>query len=128
MIGECHNSECGIVYCSSRFECESLSFHLVESCFTAAPYHASFSDIEREFSQGNWMAGLCQIIWATSAFGMGVNKPNLEFVYHLTMPSSLSYYYQECGRSGQDGSLASSVMFYNFSNLLFFKRLSDGME
>jgi superfamily II DNA helicase RecQ len=51
------------MYCSSRFECKSLSFHLVECCFTAAPYHAGFSDVEREYSQENWMAGLCQVLF-----------------------------------------------------------------
>jgi superfamily II DNA helicase RecQ len=55
-------SYCGINYCSSRFECESLARHLVNAGFTAAPYHAGMTDVQRESFQGNWMLGLCQVI------------------------------------------------------------------
>jgi superfamily II DNA helicase RecQ len=62
MIADSHMSDCGIVYCSSRFECESLARHLVNAGFTAAPYHTGMTDVQRESFQGNWILGLCQVI------------------------------------------------------------------
>ncbi|EFX70193.1 hypothetical protein DAPPUDRAFT_61614, partial [Daphnia pulex] len=113
-IAAIDKSACGIVYCSSRKECESLALLFVKAGYTAAPYHAGLSDVERDACQQQWMSGLCQIMCATNAFGMGVNKPNVRLVVHLSMPTSISSYYQECGRAGRDGLVASCVLFFQF--------------
>lgn len=80
------------------------------------PYHAGRTDGQRESTQNKWMSGAINIICATNAFGMGVDKPNVRFVIHHTMPMSLCNFHKESGRGGRDGEISESIMFYQKSD------------
>jgi bloom syndrome protein len=107
-------NKCGIVYCISRNECESVSKFLVSKKIRALAYHAGMTDKQRADAQMKWTNGCdCKVVCATIAFGMGVDKPDVRFVIHLGLPKSLEGYYQESGRAGRDGQVSFCLLFYN---------------
>ncbi|CAF0746181.1 unnamed protein product [Adineta steineri] len=114
---------CGIVYCFSRMECERSAAYLSQSGVTARAYHAGLEDQDRADVQTQWANDDYQVICATIAFGMGIDKPNVRFVIHLSMPKSIEGYYQESGRAGRDGGLAHCYLFYSYQDLVKIKRL-----
>ncbi|UJR38488.1 hypothetical protein I4U23_031156 [Adineta vaga] len=114
---------CGIVYCFSRAECERSAQYLSKSGVTAQAYHAGLEDQERANVQTQWANDEYQVICATIAFGMGIDKPNVRFVIHLSMPKSIEGYYQESGRAGRDGEQAYCYLFYCYQDLVKTKRL-----
>ncbi|CAF3569054.1 unnamed protein product [Rotaria sordida] len=114
---------CGIVYCFSRAECERSASYLSKSGVTAQAYHAGLIDQERTDVQTRWANDEYQVICATIAFGMGIDKPNVRFVIHLSMPKSIEGYYQESGRAGRDGEQAYCYLFYSYQDLIKTKRL-----
>jgi ATP-dependent DNA helicase RecQ len=102
----------GIIYTGTRKAAEEIRAALAESGVDALFYHAGLKPKEREEIQESFMSGNAEVIVATNAFGMGVDKPNVRFVYHYHAPDSLDSYYQEMGRAGRDGAKAEAVLFY----------------
>lgn len=106
----------GIIYCLSQRDCEKVATELVSEGVRAAPYHAGLPADIRERNQHAWTAGGVQVICATLAFGMGINKHNVRFVYHHSMPKNLEGYYQESGRAGRDGRPSRCVLYFSMSD------------
>lgn len=103
----------GIIYCSSRRKCDELSEKLRAIGIAAVPYHAGLEPEVRQQNQHDFIFGEARIVVATIAFGMGVDKPDVRFVFHADMPRSLEGYYQETGRAGRDGLPADCIFFYS---------------
>jgi ATP-dependent DNA helicase RecQ len=108
-----HRGEAGIIYCQSRNNVETLTKKLNLAGFRALPYHAGLSDSERSRNQEMFIKDDVDIIVATIAFGMGINKSNVRFVIHYDLPRNLESYYQETGRGGRDGSPCECILFFS---------------
>ncbi|XP_039959584.1 Bloom syndrome protein homolog [Bactrocera tryoni] len=119
------SSWCGIVYCLSRKECEDVANKLHASGIKSLAYHAGLTDPMRETRQKDWLTGKVRVICATIAFGMGIDKPDVRFVLHFSLPKSIEGYYQEAGRAGRDGDIAQCVLYYNYSDMMRMKKLLD---
>ncbi|XP_071950989.1 ATP-dependent DNA helicase Q5-like isoform X2 [Antedon mediterranea] len=104
---------CGIVYALSRNSCDEVAAKLSYRGLKSKSYHAGLKAAEREQVQNDWMQGIVPVIVATISFGMGVDKANVRFVAHFTMPKSMAGYYQESGRAGRDGQPAFCRLYYN---------------
>lgn len=112
-----HKGKSGIVYCLSRKKVEEIAQLLQVNGFKAAPYHAGLEPEVREKNQDDFLNEETDIIVATIAFGMGIDKPDVRFVVHYDVPKSLEGYYQETGRSGRDGLEGHCLMFYSHNDL-----------
>ncbi|XP_018562825.1 Bloom syndrome protein homolog isoform X2 [Anoplophora glabripennis] len=113
----------GIIYCLARKDCVNLSSYLRHLGITAKPYHAGLETEVREQTQKEWMQDQFHVIVATIAFGMGIDKPDVRFVIHNTIPKSLEAYYQETGRAGRDGEVSYSYLFYSYEDVIRTMRL-----
>ncbi|XP_036400178.1 Bloom syndrome protein homolog [Megalops cyprinoides] len=114
----------GIVYCLSRNDCDSLADRLQRAGIAALAYHAGLNDSDREYVQNKWInQDGCQVICATIAFGMGIDKPDVRYVIHASLPKSVEGYYQESGRAGRDGEISQCVLFYSYTDVIRIKRL-----
>ncbi|XP_039173258.1 ATP-dependent DNA helicase Q-like 4A isoform X2 [Eucalyptus grandis] len=122
-IKENHFDECGIIYCLSRMDCEKVAEKLQEYGHKAAFYHGSMDPAQRAFVQKQWSKDEINIICATVAFGMGINKPDVRFVIHHSLPKSIEGYHQECGRAGRDGQHSSCVLYYSYSDYIRVKHM-----
>lgn len=121
----------GIIYCFSRKQVDELSADLVRYGYSARPYHAGLADEERHRNQEAFIRDDVQIIVATIAFGMGINKPNVRFVLHHDLPKSIEGYYQEIGRAGRDGLPSKCLLLFNYgdiSKLRYFIDEKRGLE
>jgi ATP-dependent DNA helicase RecQ len=107
----------GIVYCSTHQNVERCFRLLRQHGFSAARYHAGLSVGERTSAQAAFISGRVQVIAATSAFGMGIDKSDVAFIFHYNMPQSLEEYYQEAGRAGRNGEAARCTLFYSEEDL-----------
>ncbi|KAK7152219.1 hypothetical protein R3I94_008518 [Phoxinus phoxinus] len=114
----------GIVYCLSRNDCDTLADSLQRAGIAAQAYHAGLSDSDREYVQNKWInQDGCQVMCATIAFGMGIDKPDVRYVIHASLPKSMEGYYQESGRAGRDGEISHCVLFYSYTDVIRIKRL-----
>ncbi|PFH32499.1 ATP-dependent DNA helicase, RecQ family protein [Besnoitia besnoiti] len=109
--------EAGIIYCLSIKDCEVVASHLVALGVRAAPYHAKMAPRRRHETQAAWMARDIDVIVSTVAFGLGVDRPDVRFVFHHSVPPSLERYYQEIGRAGRDGFASRCILFYSPSDV-----------
>ena len=107
----------GIIYCLSRADCDKLAQKLKDAHINAISYHAGLSDAVRKEIQHKWITEEVLVAVATIAFGMGIDKPNVRFVIHHSMPKSFEYFYQEVGRAGRDGKLSHCILYYTKSDL-----------
>jgi ATP-dependent DNA helicase RecQ len=127
-LKEEHPGESGIVYCLSRKRVEEVAALLVAEGYPAAPYHAGLDAQTRRDHQDRFVADEVPIVVATVAFGMGIDKPDVRFVYHLDPPKSLEAYAQETGRAGRDGLASDAVMTYGLQDVSLLRRLIDDGE
>ncbi|NTV53820.1 MAG: ATP-dependent DNA helicase RecQ, partial [Candidatus Firestonebacteria bacterium] len=111
----------GIVYCLSRKGVESVADFLVTQGVSAKPYHAGLSDRDRERNQDAFIRDECDVMVATVAFGMGINKSNIRYVIHRDMPRTIENYYQEIGRAGRDGLPSDCVLFYSWADVMSYE-------
>ena len=118
----------GIIYCTSRKRVDDISAKLVEAGFNAASYHAGLENTQRSFVQNAFAKDDIQIVVATVAFGMGINKPNVRFVIHYDIPKNIESYYQETGRAGRDGLAAEAIMYFDPADIPRVKRFFEDIE
>jgi len=123
-----HKGESGIVYCISRKEVDSTSGALAELGHRALPYHAGMDDLQRQRNQDAFIEERADVIVATVAFGMGIDKSNVRYVIHAGMPKSLEHYQQESGRAGRDGLEAECCLLFSGQDYMTWKRMIDESE
>jgi ATP-dependent DNA helicase RecQ len=122
---EDHKNESGIIYSLSRKSTEEWAVFLKSKKFKAIAYHAGMTPDARSDNQNTFMTEPAVIVCATIAFGMGIDKPDVRFVIHADLPSSLDAYYQEIGRAGRDGEPAHAQMFYGQQDIMMRRRFID---
>lgn len=126
IINEEFRGRSGIIYCLSRNDCENVATELATKHRIAAVYyHAGMDKHDKLKVQRDWQAGRAKVVVATIAFGMGIDKPNVRYVFHYSLPKSLEGYYQETGRAGRDGKLSKCIMFYTYRDKSKLERLID---
>jgi ATP-dependent DNA helicase RecQ len=122
---ERHPGEGGIVYCISRREVDELAASLQKRGVKAAAYHAGLGPDERRQAQDAFIAETCDVVVATVAFGMGIDRSNIRFVLHARMPKSVEHYQQETGRAGRDGLDAECVLLYSGGDTFQWRSLTE---
>ncbi len=122
------SNACGIIYCTSRKRVDDVAEKLADAGFNAAAYHAGMSQEQRSFVQTAFAKDDIQIVVATVAFGMGINKLNVRFVVHYDIPKNIESYYQETGRAGRDGLAAEAVMYFDPQDVPRVRRFFEDID
>lgn len=112
-----HAAECGIIYARCRATCDYLAAALNNADLEASAYHAGMDIASRHRTQADWMDGACNIVVATVAFGMGIDKADVRWVVHWNAATSLEGFYQESGRAGRDGRPSASLLYSSCADL-----------
>ena len=128
-INSVYKNQSGIIYCLSRQNCEKIAGQLRDDHgIKAQHYHAGMDPEDKRRAQKHWQAGKYSVIVATIAFGMGIDKADVRFVIHHTIPKSLEGYYQETGRAGRDGKRSGCYLYYGYQDTSALKRMIDDGE
>jgi len=129
IIQSTYRGQSGIIYCLSKKNCEDIAGKLQKQYnIPAHHYHAGMEPDEKKQVQKEWQNGRYHVIVATIAFGMGIDKPDVRFVIHHTIPKSLEGYYQETGRAGRDGKRSGCFLYYGYQDTSMIKRMIDDGE
>jgi ATP-dependent DNA helicase RecQ len=127
-----HSGDSGIIYCFSRRQVDELTESLDKMGYSVLPYHAGLTDEVRAKNQELFIKDEVQIMIATVAFGMGIDKPNVRFVINYDLPKSVEEYYQEIGRAGRDGLPSHALLLYSYGDIhkirYFFDEMADSSK